>query len=142
MWNERPLKLSMPSKRGSVGADSRPTAMIDEAAGQLAAVADLQPPQIARLVEARRLDLAVELHVLAQVELVGDVVEVAQVLRLAGEPFLPVPLVEQLLRERVAVGVALRVEAGAGVAVPVPGAAEVGARPRAPSRRCRGRPAA
>ena len=47
-----------------------------------------------------RLDLAVELHVLAQVELVGDVVEVAQVLRLAGKALLPVPLVEQFARER------------------------------------------
>jgi hypothetical protein len=39
----------------------------------------------------------------------------------------PVPLVEQLLAERVAVGVALGVEAAAGVAVPVPGAADAGA---------------
>ncbi len=69
--------------------------------------------------------VAVELHVPAQVELVGDVVQVAQVLGLAGEALLPVPLLEQLLGEGVAVGDALGVEAGARVAVPVPGAAEV-----------------
>ena len=85
-----------------------------------------EPPQVVRLVEARRLDLAVELHVLAQVELVGDEIEIAKVLRLAGKPFLPVPLVEQFLRERIAVGVALGVEPGSRIAVPVPGAAEVG----------------
>ena len=67
----------------------------DEPAGQLAAVVELEPPQIIGLVERGLLDLAVELHVFAQVELVGDVVEVTQVLGLGREAFLPVPLVEQ-----------------------------------------------
>ncbi len=40
---------------------------------------------------------------------------------------LPLPLVEELLREQVAVGVALRVEPGSRIAVPVPGAADAGA---------------
>src|SRR5438067_13380736 len=39
----------------------------------------------------------------------------------------PVPFVEQLLREGVAVGIALRIEARAGIAVPVPRAADAGA---------------
>ena len=98
-----------------------------EAAAQVAAVAEVQAPLARIVVEVRRLDGAVELHVLAQVELVCDVVEVAQVLGLAREAFLPVPFLEQLVGERVAVGVALRVEAAAGVAVPEPGAAEVAA---------------
>ena len=98
----------------------------DEAAGQFAAVVELQTPQMLRLVEPGRLDLAVELHVFAQVELVRDVIEIAQVLRLPREALLPVPLVEQFLRERVAVGIALGIEPRTGVAVPVPGSAEIG----------------
>src|SRR6266446_6025214 len=40
---------------------------------------------------------------------------------------LPVPFLQQFPRKRVAVGPALRIEAGAGIAVPVPGAADGGA---------------
>jgi hypothetical protein len=80
------------------------------------------------LVPGRGLHPASELDVPAQVELVGDVIQVALGLRLGGEVLGPVPLVEQLLAERVAVGVALGVEAAAGVAVPVPGAPDAGAR--------------
>ena len=79
-----------------------------------------------RLVELRRLDLGVELHVFAQVEFVGDMVEVAQIFGLTGKPFLPVPLVEQFPREGITVGVAFGVETRARIAVPVPGPAEVG----------------
>src|SRR3954451_6450797 len=75
-----------------------------------------------------RLERAVELHVLAQIELVGDVIKVAQVFGLAREALLPVPLVEQFPREGIAVGVALRVEAPAGITIPVPGSAQVGRR--------------
>jgi hypothetical protein len=70
---------------------------------------------------------APKLDVTAQVELVGDVVEIAFGLGLAGEVLGPVPFVEQLLGEGIAVGVALRIEARARIAVPVPGAADVGA---------------
>ena len=62
---------------------------------------------------------ALELDVAAQVELVGDVVQVTLGLRLAGEMLFPVPIVEQLLREGIAVGPAFGIKAGAGVAVPV-----------------------
>ena len=68
-----------------------------EAAAQVAPVAEVQAPHAAVLVPAGGLDGAVELHVLAQVELVGHVVEVAQVLGLAREALLPVPLLEQLV---------------------------------------------
>src|ERR1700750_40553 len=51
-------------------------------------------------------------------------VEIPLGLGLARKVFFPVPLVEQLWRERVAVSVALRVEAGPGIAVPVPGTAD------------------
>ena len=70
---------------------------------------------------------AVELDVAAQVELVGDIVQIALGLGLAGEALGPVPFLQQLRRKGVAVGIALRIEAGAGIAVPVPGAADAGA---------------
>jgi hypothetical protein len=69
----------------------------DEPAGQLKAVVEPQPPQMPGLIEDRRLHLKIEPHIFAQVELVGDVVEVAEILRLRRKPLLPVPLVEQLL---------------------------------------------
>ena len=72
-------------------------------------------------------DAGLELDVAAQIELVGDVVQVTLGLGLAGEMLLPVPFVEQFLRERVAVGPAFGIEPGARVAVPVPGAANAGA---------------
>ena len=97
----------------------------DEARGELASVAREDVPPVLVLVKVRGFHVAVELHVLPQTELVGDVVQVLQVLGLTGEGLLPVPLVEELLRERVPVGIALGVEAGAGIAVPIPGAAEV-----------------
>ena len=105
----------------------QPERQDQEAAGELAPVGDADMPQVLGLVVARAVDLAIELHVLAQAELVGDAVEVAQVLGLAGEVLLPVPFVQKLAREGVAVGPALRIEARPGIAVPVPGAAEIAA---------------
>jgi len=67
---------------------------------------------------------AVELDVAAQIELVCDIIQIALGLGLPGEVFLPVPFVEQFLRKRVAVGPALGIEAGTGIAVPVPRAAD------------------
>src|SRR5947209_5048551 len=67
---------------------------------------------------------AVELDVATQVELVCDIIQIALGLRLPGEVFLPVPFVEQVLRKRVAVCPALGIEPGAGIPVPVPGAAD------------------
>ena len=72
-------------------------------------------------------DRGAEPHVAAEVEPVDHVVEVALGLGLLGEVLLPLPLVEQLLREQVGVRVALGVEPRAGVAVPVPGAADAAA---------------
>src|SRR3954470_17788346 len=69
-------------------------------------------------------DAAVELDVTAQVELVGNIVEIPLGLGLRREVFVPVPILEQFLRERIAVGPALRVETRAGITVPVPGPAD------------------
>src|SRR6476469_4514474 len=65
---------------------------------------------------------SVELDVPAQVELVGDIVEVPLVVGLGRKVFAPIPLVEQLLGERIAVSPAFGIEAGARVAIPIPGA--------------------
>ena len=78
-----------------------------------------------RLVPVGGRHAGLELDVAAEVEAVGDVVEVAQDLRLLGVLAAPLPLLHQVLVERVAVDVRLGVAAGARVAVPVPGAADV-----------------
>src|SRR5690554_5248948 len=106
----------------------------NEAAGQPPPVTHTQVPEIGVRVEMRRFNLAVELHVIAQIELVGDEVEIAQILRLAGEALLPVPFLEDFPREGIAVGVTLGIEAASGVTVVVPGAAKIGA---ALEQRCR-----
>src|SRR5258707_1651796 len=72
----------------------------------------------------RGADAAVERDVAAQVEFVGDEVEIAQRLGLRSEMLGPAPFLQQLLREGIAVGVAFGIEAGAGIAIPVPGAAD------------------
>src|SRR5207245_6651446 len=86
---------------------------------------DLPAPRI--LAVMRGGHPAVELDVAPQVELVGDVIEIALGLGLRGEVLLPVPFRQQFRRKRVAVRPALGIEAGAGIAVPVPGAADAGA---------------
>jgi hypothetical protein len=97
-----------------------------EAAAHGPTVAQLKAPGVGVLVPGAGLDSDVELDVGPQVEAVGHMVEVGQGLVAGGEVLAPVPLVEQLLGERVAVGVALGVEPAAGVAVVVPGAAQPG----------------
>ena len=84
-------------------------------------------PLVRRVIPMRGRDRAAELHVPAQVELVGDVVQVFQRVGLGGEMLLPVPFLHQLLGKGIAIGPAFRIEAGAGIAVPVPGAADVAA---------------
>ena len=69
----------------------------------------------------RRADAGRELDVAAQVEFVGDVVEVGERLGLGREVLFPVPFGEEGGREGVGVAVGLGVEACAWVAVPVPG---------------------
>src|SRR6266851_3182212 len=90
-------------------------------------VVDLDFPAMLLLVVDRRGDSGMELDVAAQVELVRDVIEVTLVLRLTGKMLLPVPFLQQFLRERISVGFTLGIEAAARVAVPIPGAAHAAA---------------
>ena len=84
--------------------------------------ADLPP--VRRVVERGRGDAGGELDVAAQIEAIGDVVEVPLDLGLLRVTTRPLPLLRQLRRERVAVVVALGVAPRAGIAVPVPRAAD------------------
>jgi hypothetical protein len=83
-------------------------------------------PAICRFVEMRALDRGVEFDVLAQVEAVGDVLQPTLDFRLSGEPFAPIPPLVQLLGEEILVRRRFRIQASAGVAVPIPGSTDVG----------------
>src|SRR5579885_3614865 len=76
-------------------------------------------PSVFALVKARGNDPGVELDVLAQIELVGDVVQVPLGFGLPREMFLPVPFPKQLFRKGISVRVALRIESCARIAVPI-----------------------
>jgi hypothetical protein len=80
-------------------------------------------PQIRRLVIGERGDLGVEVDVAAQVEPVGDPVEIAEDLLRRGIALGPGPFLGQLVVEEVAIDRRLAVAARARIAVPVPGAA-------------------
>ena len=88
----------------------------------------LNRPAVRRFVEDRRGHSRRELHVPAQVEPVGDVIDVPQDLRLGGVPLGPRPFLLELLRERVRVVHALDIAAGTRVTVPVPRAPDAAAR--------------
>ena len=100
----------------------------DEAGAQPVAAIGLDDPAPARLVEGRAGDPGVELDQLAQVEPVGREPGVAQNLLLAGVPVGPAPFAAQLRRPAVGVEQAGHVAACAGIAIPVPGAADVRSR--------------
>ena len=103
----------------------------DEVArADLLAAVGLDRPFAGLAVEQRRRDAGVELDVAAQVEAIGDVVDVVQDLRLGGVALGPLPFLLQLVGEGVGILQALDVAARAGIAVPEPGAADARIRPR------------
>ena len=69
-----------------------------------------------------------ELDVALEVETVRDVIGVAKDLRLAGVALAPLPVLLQVVGETVGILHALDIAARTGVAVPIPGAADAGAR--------------
>ena len=91
-----------------------------EGRGDARAVVGGDRPAIAGFVEHRLDDARAEQEVAAQVEAIGDVLEVAQDLGLGGVALRPRPLLLELARPRVGVRHALDVAAGAGVAIPEP----------------------
>ncbi len=92
--------------------------------GEMAPVRGHDLPAPARLVVTGAGDPRVQLDVAAEVEAVGDVVQVAEDFRPGRIALGPVPLLLELLGERVGVVQRLDIAAHARVAVPVPGAAD------------------
>ncbi len=82
-------------------------------------------PAIRVIVVDGREDAGSQADVAAQLETVGDVVQVAADLAVLGIALAPVPFFLKLLREGIGVVVAFGVAASPGVAVPVPGAADL-----------------
>ena len=100
-------------------------ACYQEPAPVLAPVPQFDFPASAVIVIVRGLDLAGKLDVCPKVELIGDVLQIPQSLRLRRKVLRPVPLVEQLLRKGVRISVALRIEPRPRVAIPVPRASHI-----------------
>ena len=92
----------------------------EELRAQLSSVAHNDRPCARRIVVFGRGDAGAEADLAPKVEPVHHMVEVALDLWLLGKVLLPLPFFEQLLREQVGVGVALRVEPSPGIAIPVP----------------------
>ena len=69
--------------------------------------------------------VGVEPDVATQLEFIGDVVQVLEILRLRRKPLFPVPLIQQFLGKGVAIGVAFGVESAAWVTIAIPGAAQI-----------------
>ncbi len=84
----------------------------------------IHAPDIRRLIVMRGSHAGVEADVALQVETVGDMIEITQDLRRSGITLRPFPFPHQLIGERVTVGMAFRIAACPGIAVPVPGAAD------------------
>jgi len=95
--------------------------------GEGVAAVGLDRPAVGVFVVDRVRDLGFELDVPAQIEAVGNVVEVALDFRLRGHHLGPVPLLLQLPGEGVGVFDDGQVGPAARVAVPEPGAADAGA---------------
>src|SRR5882762_8101234 len=85
-------------------------------------------PTRACLVENRGMDACVEGDQTAEVKPLGDMVRVAENFRLRGQQLAPLPVLLQLLREAERILHALDIAAGAGIAIPVPGAADAAPR--------------
>src|ERR1700712_375805 len=98
-----------------------PDGTYQKAGGVTAAIIQRELPAAKALVPARRGKAAVELNITPQVELVGNIVEIALGLGLGSKPLAPVPFMEELLRKRIAIGMAFGIEASAWIAVPIPG---------------------
>jgi len=81
-------------------------------------------PAVRGVVERGRGDAGGQLDVASEIEAIGDVVEIALDLGLFRVAARPLPLLRQLRREGIAVVVALGIAPRAGVAVPVPRAAD------------------
>ena len=118
------MKELEPLDRRHVGGRQGADRGDDEARPDGVAFVGAHRPQLGVVVEDDFDDALAELDVGLEVEALGAVLEVAQdlvLLRIALGPF---PFLQQVLVERVTVDVAVGVAACAGIAIPVPGAAD------------------
>ena len=102
VWCDSPRKSSRPGTSGKYGTESTPVAAMRKRARNSVPSPAVTVHVADALVVHGRGDPGAEADVAAEVEPVDHVVEVALGLRLLGEVLLPLPLVEQLLREQVA----------------------------------------
>src|SRR5690348_9647815 len=91
------LEALNPFKRGRVISGQDADRRDEKLCARTLAIVDLDFPAMRLFVVDRRGDPGIELDVRAQIELVGDIIEVALVLRLTGEMLLPIPFLQQLL---------------------------------------------
>ena len=105
---------------GRQGADGRD----NEARRDGVAFVGAHGPQLGVVIEDDFDDALAELDIGLQVEALGAVLEVAQDLVLFRIALGPIPFLQQVLVERVTVDVAIGVAACAGIAIPVPRAAD------------------
>ena len=88
------------------------------------ALRGLEAPARTRRVERSGTHAGIQLHVAAQVEAIGNVLDVLEDLRLRRVALRPAPLLLQLVAERIRILQALDVAATARVLVPEPGSAD------------------
>jgi hypothetical protein len=132
----RPLPGVVPASReafeardvGNIGRGQAADGGDEELRNVLLACLRAHAPPVRRRIVMRRSHAGVEADAALKVEALGDVVQIAQDLRLRGIALRPLPLLRQLIGERVAVRMALGIAARARVAVPVPRAADPFAR--------------
>ena len=117
-------KGAQPLDRRHVGGRQGTDGRDDEARRDGVAFVGAHGPQLGVVIEDDFDDALAKLDVGLQVEALGAVLEVAQDLVLLRIALGPVPFLQQVLVERVTVDVAVGVAACAGIAIPVPGAAD------------------
>ena len=117
------LETLDPGKAGDVLRGKNPDCRDEEPRPCASAIVDPDFPVIFLFIVDGRIDSDVEPDVATEVEFIRDVVEVALVLRLAGEVLLPIPLLQEFFRKRVTIAVTLGIETRARIAVPIPGPA-------------------
>src|SRR6267378_2837823 len=87
----------------------------------------LHRPRARLTIEVRLLDPSVELDVAAEVKAVGHMVDITQDLRLRAVALRPMPILLQLVGKGIRILHAFDVAAAPWIAIPVPGAANIGA---------------
>ena len=124
VWYHSPLEAVQTVEGRAVGDREAPGRHDAIGGGEARAVVGGDPPASCCLVEGRLGDGLPEPDVPAEIEPVRHMLQVAQDLRLGGEALAPPPLLLQCVGELVRILDTIEVAAGAGIAVPVPGAAD------------------